>query len=168
MNPPLLHALLPILIGTGATLTLDLWALLLKHAFKIAPSNFCLVGRWLGYMPEGRFTHPDIASASPKKAECGVGWIAHYATGVLFAAVFVRLTGEGWLRQPTPLPALLFGIATVAAPFFIMQPAFGSGWAASRARHPAQARLRSLVNHAVFGTGLYLFGALAGWLYGFW
>ena len=42
-------------MGLGATLTFDLWGLFLKQAFKITPSNICLVGRWLRYMPEGIF-----------------------------------------------------------------------------------------------------------------
>lgn len=63
-----------ILVGLGATLTFDLWALSLKHAFGIAPSNICLVGRWILYMREGVFTHVKLAAAPPKRSECAVGW----------------------------------------------------------------------------------------------
>ena len=49
------------------------------------------------------------------------------------------------------------------APFLLMQPCMGAGIAASRTPHPASARVHSLINHAVFGLGLYLFGwALQG------
>lgn len=156
-----------ILMGLGATLIFDLWALLLKLLFKLAPSNFCLVGRWLRYIPEGIFKHANIGSAPRKSAECAVGWIAHYVIGVLFAITFITFAGSEWIKHPTPIPALLFGMVTVSAPFFIMQPLFGFGFAASKTPNPAQARFRSLVNHAVFGYGLYLFGSLAGWLYGY-
>lgn len=37
-----------------------------------------------------------------------------------------------------------------------MQPAMGSGFAARRTATPLKNCLRSLVNHAVFGSGLYL------------
>ena len=47
------------------------------------------------------------------------------------------------------------GIGSVAAPFFVMQPAMGAGIAASRTPRPAAARLHSLVTHTVFGLGLY-------------
>ncbi len=151
-----------VLLGLGATLTFDLWALFLKHAFKMAPSNICLVGRWLRYMPEGTFKHSNLASTPPKSAECILGWMAHYAIGILFAMVFLALAGDKWLLHPTLMPAIAFGVVTVMAPLFIMQPCFGMGFAASRASLPAQARLRSLMNHAVFGFGLYLFGLLAG------
>ncbi|HXQ38961.1 MAG TPA: DUF2938 domain-containing protein [Anaerolineales bacterium] len=163
MNNLALSFISTILIGLGATLTFDLWALFIKHAFKITPSNICLVGRWLGYMLEGTFRHSNIASAPPKSAECTIGWFAHYAIGVIFAMVFVVLAGSNWLQHPTLIPAITFGVFTVVAPFFIMQPAFGLGVAASKTSNPAQARLRSLMNHTVFGIGLYLFGLLLSW-----
>ena len=149
-----------VLIGTGATLTFDLWGLFLKHAFRTPPSNICLVGRWLQYMPEGTFRHKNIASTPPKSAECILGWIAHYSIGITFAIIFVAIMGNPWLEHPTPVPAIIFGVVTVLAPYFIMQPAFGFGFAASKTPDPAQARLRSLLNHGAFGAGLYLFGLL--------
>ena len=164
MNNLVLYFLNPIFIGTGATLTFDLWALFLKHAFKITPSNFCLVGRWLRYMPEGIFKHSNIGSAPQKSAECVIGWIAHYMIGISFAIIFIAFVGNDWLQHPTLISALVFGIITVSAPFFIMQPLFGLGFAASKTPNPTQARLRSLMNHAVFGFGLYLFGSLVSWL----
>jgi hypothetical protein len=152
-----------ILIGLGATLTFDLWALFLKHAFKITPSNICLVGRWLRYMPEGTFQHSNIVSTPQKSAECTVGWIAHYMIGITFAIAFVALVGNNWLQHPTLIPAIVFGVVTVLAPFYIMQPSFGLGFAASKTSYPTQARLRSLMNHTAFGVGLYLFALLVNW-----
>jgi hypothetical protein len=164
MNNLALSLVSAILIGLGATLTFDLWALFLKHTFRITPSNICLVGRWIRTMPEGTFKHSNISSSPPKSAECTVGWIAHYAIGVMFALAFVALAGNGWLQNPTPIPAMIFGVVTVLAPFFIMQPAFGFGLAASKMPNPTQARLRSLMNHFAFGIGLYLFGLLVNWM----
>lgn len=164
MNNLALSVIGAIFMGLGATLTFDLWALFLKYAFRITPSNICLVGRWLRYMPEGVFQHSNIASTPPQRAECTIGWIAHYLIGVTFSLVFVALAGPAWLRQPTPIPALLFGVVTVLAPFFVMQPLMGHGLAASKSPHPAQARILSLMNHVAFGAGLYLFALLANWL----
>jgi Protein of unknown function (DUF2938) len=70
-----------IIVGVGATLVMDLWALFLKHSFHIPSFSYCLVGRWLLHMPEGTFTHANIAAAPQKHSECKVGWIAHYASG---------------------------------------------------------------------------------------
>jgi hypothetical protein len=152
------------LMGLGATLTFDLWGLFLKYTFKITPSNICLVGRWLRYMPVGTFRHSNIGSMLPKSAECTIGWITHYTIGVTFASVFVTVAGPDWLQHPTLMPAIGFGVVTVLAPFFIMQPALGLGFAASKTPNPMQARLRSLMNHAAFGVGLYLFAVLANGL----
>jgi len=76
--------------------------------------------------------------------------------------------GKDWLQNPTLISALIFGMVTVSAPFLIMQPSFGLGVAASKTSSPMQARLRSLMNHAVFGVGLYLFGLLTSWFKNFW
>jgi hypothetical protein len=164
MNTLVLSFISAIFIGLGATLTFDLWALFLKYAFKITPSNICLVGRWLRYMSEGTFKHSNIVSAPPKGAECTVGWIAHYLIGITFALVFVALVGNHWLQRPTLIPALVFGVVTVLAPFAIMQPSFGLGFAASKLSNPTPARVRSLMNHTAFGIGLYLFAWLVNWL----
>lgn len=147
-------------IGIGATLLIDLWNLFLKHTFSIPLFNYCLLGRWLRHIPQGTFRHTSIAASSQKSFECSVGWIAHYTIGVVFALMFVVLTSGDWLARPTLLPALLYGISTVVFPFFIMQPSFGLGIAASKTPKPTQARLKSLVTHAVFGVGLY------GWALG--
>jgi hypothetical protein len=164
MNNLTLSFLSAILIGLGATLTFDLLAMLLKYAFKITPSNICLVGRWVRYMPEGTFKHSNIESAPQKSGECTVGWIAHYTIGIMFAIAFVAFAGNNWLQHPTPVPAIIYGVVTVLAPFLILQPAFGLGFAASKTGNPAQARFRSLMNHTAFGVGLYLFGLLVSWL----
>lgn len=150
------RVLVAIAIGLGATLVMDLWNLFLKRAFTISSLNYCLLGRWLRHMPAGTFRHASINASPPKRFECRVGWTAHYTIGVVFALVFVLMTSGDWLARPTLLPALLYGLVTVAFPFFIMQPSLGLGVAASRAPNPAQARLKSLATHAVFGVGLYV------------
>lgn len=156
MNIEILHFFVAIAVGIGATLVMDLWSLFLKRSFNTPAPNYCFVGRWLRHMPAGVFRHGSIAAAEKKPAECVVGWIAHYATGIAFALALVLLASPNWLQQPTLLPALVLGLATVVAPLFVMQPSFGLGFAGSKTPKPAQTRLRSLMNHAVFGLGLYI------------
>lgn len=144
-----------VLVGVGATLVMDLWAFFLKRAFAIPSLNYCLVGRWLEHMPDGRFTHHSIGKSEPKLLECHVGWAAHYVIGVVFAAILIAITSPSWLQEPTIIPPIFFGLATVVVPFFFMQPSFGLGVAASKTPNPKQARLRSLMAHASFGVGLY-------------
>ncbi|VVD67478.1 DUF2938 domain-containing protein [Pandoraea fibrosis] len=142
-------------MGIFATVVMDLWAVFLRRAFGMASLDYALVGRWLGHMRTGRFAHAGIGHALPVAGERALGWFAHYAIGVGFAACLVGLAGPAWLRAPTLVPALAFGIVTIVAPFFVLQPALGAGIAASKAPNPALARLRSLMTHSVFGLGLY-------------
>jgi hypothetical protein len=144
-----------VLVGVGATLVMDAWAILLRRGFGVRSLDYAMVGRWLGHMPAGRFAHASIAAAPAIPAERIIGWGAHYAIGVLFAALLLAACGAEWLRRPTLAPALIAGILTMAAPFFIMQPGMGLGVAASKAPKPNVARARSLATHIVFGTGLY-------------
>jgi hypothetical protein len=143
-------------IGIGATLMMDLWNLFLKRMFGIPSLNYCLLGRWVRHMPEGTLRHVSIAATPEKPHECTVGWIAHYTIGITLALGLVVIASGDWLARPTALPALLYGIATVVFPFFIMQPSLGLGIASSRTPNPTQARLKSLVTHIVFGAGLYI------------
>ncbi|KVP59550.1 hypothetical protein WJ91_08930 [Burkholderia ubonensis] len=148
----LLHLLL---IGAGGTLVMDLGALFRRRAFGTPSLDYALVGRWLGHMASGRFRHASIVAAPPVRLERPLGWLAHYAIGIAFAGLPVALAGTQWISAPTLLPALAAGIGSVAAPFFVMQPAFGFGIAAAHTPQPSVARRRSVVTHLSYGLGLY-------------
>lgn len=157
-----------VLVGSGATLVMDLWGLVRQHLLGVAPLNYALVGRWVLYLCRGRLRHNPIAATPAVAGERWVGWTVHYLIGVLFAVALLAIWGTDWLCRPSPGPALIVGLVTVLAPFLIMQPAMGAGLAARRTPRPGQARLQSLITHAVFGLGLYLSGLvtaqLVGWL----
>lgn len=143
---------------------LDAWTAFLKRAFGVSGLDYALLGRWLAHMRAGTFVHSDIKAAKAVRGERVMGWTAHYAIGVAFAAALLIACGQAWIRQPTLLPALITGILTVSAPFFVMQPCMGMGIAASRALKPNIARLRSVATHFVFGLSLYLTTALVAQL----
>jgi len=153
----LLHA---VLIGVGATAVMDAWALFLRGCFGLPSLNYAMVGRWLGHLPEGQFVHRNIAQSAPVAGETAIGWAAHYLIGIAFAAMLLAVAGIEWAHRPSLWTALLFGVLSVAAPFFVLQPGLGAGVAASKTPQPNTARLRSLMTHTVFGIGLYL----AAWL----
>ena len=142
-------------IGAGATLAMDAWTVVRKRLFGTPLPDYGLVGRWFGHMARGRFRHDRIVAAPAIGGERPIGWIAHYAVGIAFAAILLATFGSGWAHAPTPWPALAVGIGSVAAPFLVMQPAMGAGFAAARTPRPASARMQSLATHAVFGVGLY-------------
>jgi hypothetical protein len=150
------YLLCALLIGAGATLLMDLWTVTRQRLLHIPALDYALVGRWLAHMMHGEFRHDSIAAASPMRGERAIGWTAHYATGIAFAALVLGVWGMDWARHPTVGPAMIVGIGSVVAPFFLMQPGMGAGVAASRTRRPAAARLQSLLTHTVFGFGLYV------------
>lgn len=151
------------LVGAGATAVLDLWLAALRR-LGVRSLDMALVGRWIGHLVRGRFVHAAIASASPVPAERALGWLTHYAIGVAFAGLLLLALGRGWTHAPTLLPAVAVGVGTVLAPLFVMQPAMGAGIASSRTPTPLKNCLRSVINHGVFGVGLYAAATAVAWL----
>lgn len=147
------------LIGIGATALMDLWLWLLSR-LGLPTTGFAMVGRWVGHFGHGTFVHAAISKAAPIRFERGLGWSTHYAVGIGYAALLVVVQGAAWLERPTLGPALLFGVLTVAAPWFVMQPAMGAGVLALKTPTPLKNGLRNLANHTVFGLGLYVAAVL--------
>jgi hypothetical protein len=142
-------------IGCGATLVMDAWLVVLRR-LGVRTASFGLIGRWVAHMPRGHFVHASIAKVESVEGENALGWAVHYAIGIVFAGLLVAMAGTGWLQTPTWVPAVMFGVMSVAAPLLAMQPAMGSGFLASKTPTPMVNCLRSLVNHGVFGVGLYV------------
>lgn len=148
-----------VLVGIGATAVMDAWTQILKR-LGVATLDYALVGRWAGHLSKGRFAHANIRQATAITGERPLGWLIHYAIGVVFAALLVSVAGWSWLDHPSLLPALAVGMATVVAPLLVMQPAMGAGFMASRTPTPLKNCLRSVATHTVFGLGLYLSATL--------
>jgi hypothetical protein len=149
-------AVLAVVIGLGGSLLMDVWGYVLRRRFNVATLDYALLGRWIGHFPKGRFFHPRIGATAPVRGERPLGWLAHYAIGVTFAFLLLGICGLDWAHSPTVAPPMLVGLATIVAPWFIMQPAMGAGVAGSKTPNPTATRLRNLGTHAVYGLGLYL------------
>lgn len=150
----LLHATL---IGLAATAFMDGW-LSISARLGLPSSGFRLVGRWVGHLGRGRAVHASIAKSAPVPGELALGWLTHYAVGVAYAWALVGWL-PAWLDRPSLAPTLAFGLATVAAPLLVLQPAMGAGIAGSKTPSPLLNCLRSSLNHAAFGLGLYFAAA---------
>jgi hypothetical protein len=151
------------LMGVGATVLLDLWAQLLRVTFGIATPPWHFVGRWFAGMPGGRFVQSDGIMQSPAvDGELTIGWVMHYVIGVLFAAALLAIWGVDWVHAPRFAPALVVGLVTVGAGWFILQPGMGVGVACSGAPKPNVARLLNIAGHVVFAIGLYGSALLVG------
>lgn len=144
-----------VLIGVGATMVMDVWALVLRQ-FGVPSLNFAFLGRWVGHLTHGQCLHAGIAKSPPVRGELVLGWLAHYSIGVSFAALLLAAFGLDWARTPSLAPALFIGAVTVVAPLFILQPALGAGIASSNTPAPLFNSIKSVVTHTVYGGGLYL------------
>jgi hypothetical protein len=142
------------LTGIGATLLLDLWFVLLRK-LGVPNLSFAFLGRWAAHALRGEFLQPSIAKAPRVRGELALGYFVHYAIGVVFAGVLFTVVGWPWFQNPSLLPAVIVGACTVVAPLCVMQPAMGAGFAASKTPAPLKNCLRSVLNHTVFGVGLY-------------
>lgn len=148
-----------VLIGIGATIVLDLWLIFLQ-AVGVQALDFAPIGRWVGHLFRGQLLHASIGLSPPIPGERAWGWLTHYAVGIAFAGLLVAVQGPAWTQSPSVLPAVAVGMATVAFPLLVMQPAMGGGFASSKTPTPVKNCFRSLANHTVFGLGLYIAAAL--------
>lgn len=155
-----------IFIGIGATIVMDIMAILLKLTFNIPFLNYSLVGRWIGHFPQGTFMHKSIAEASPVKGETVLGWIAHYSIGITFAFFMLLMFGDIWLPKPTLALPVIYGLITTLASWILLQPAFGQGFAAAKAPKPWSVRARNLMTHAIYGLGIYLAALAHSYIFG--
>ncbi len=144
-----------IVIGIGATVLMDIWAIVLHRFFGQSAANWAPVGRWFYHLKNGKVFHDSIANAAPYEHELALGWISHYVTGIVYGLALAIIMGPAWLAGPTFIPAWILGIVTVGAGWFLLQPGLGIGWAASKTPNPAKARAMNLIAHTVFAIGLY-------------
>ncbi|WP_159948522.1 DUF2938 domain-containing protein [Rhizobium sp. 18065] len=151
-----------VIIGAGATVLMDVWAIVLWRAFGQPKANWAPVGRWFWHLKNGKVFHDSIANAEPYAHELALGWISHYAVGILYGILLAVLVGPAWFANPTFLPAWILGIVTVGAGWFLLQPGLGIGWAASKTPNPTKVRALNLVAHTVFAVGLWGTALLIG------
>jgi Protein of unknown function (DUF2938) len=145
-----------IVMGVAATALLDLWAQLLNRLFGFGLPNWAMVGRWVAHLQQGRVIHDDIGKAEPHEGELFLGWLFHYAVGIVFALATLLIGGASWAKNPTLLLPLVVGIVTVGFGWFLLQPGLGNGIAASKKPDANRIRLLNVAGHIVFGLGMWL------------
>jgi hypothetical protein len=150
------------LIGVGASLLMDAWAVVLWLFLGQNAPNWAGPGRWVWNLQYGKVFHDDIGAAEPFAYEQALGWTFHYFTGAVYGILLLAFTGTAWLADPTFIPAWILGIVTVGAGWFLLQPGLGIGWAASKLPNPGKARIMNLVAHTVFAIGLWGTALLVG------
>ena len=144
-----------LVMGISATLAIDLWATCANRILGWPRTNWGLVGRWIGHMRDGQFTHASIGSSPAIAHESILGWVFQYVVGCVYAALYLTYVSTAQVGQPTLVSAVLFGLVTILSPWLLMQPALGLGICASKAPRSNLVRLQNLIIHVVCGLTLY-------------
>lgn len=155
------YLLRAVIVGGTATLSFDLWSLLLQRLSGAPAPDWGLLGRWICHLGSGKVMHANIRASAPVRYERAIGWLAHYAVGTVFALMLLLGAGADWARHPTLVPALLVGLATIVFVWCILMPVFGHGVAASKSPIANRIRGINVVSHVVLGVGFYAGALLA-------
>ena len=113
-------------------------------------------------MTGGQLIARDLESQADRKNELAVGWLVHYSVAIGYAAVYA------WLMHATILQAglidgLIFGVISVAVPWFFFLPCLGKGMLARLAPNPPLVCALALMMHSLFGVSIGLgFAVFAG------
>lgn len=111
------------------------------------------LGRWIGHMFKGRFTHEDIRRAAPVAHEAEIGMVAHYGIGLVLGVGYALLLRVPQPRRSSFPRAVEYGVATTVFPWFWMFPARGQGVMGLR-DGDLRAPVRALCAHVAYGAGL--------------
>lgn len=143
-----------ILVGIGATATVDFFTLIL-NLFTHKGHGILYIGRWVVYLFKGTFFHYTIIETPAVDNELLIGWLAHYTIGILFAFSLVVVFGKKWLERSNLLVAMIIGNLTLFFPICILQPAVGFGIAFSNLPQTGFLLAKIISIHIVYGLGLY-------------
>lgn len=146
------------LAGLVGSIGMDLISPLASRLGFHTGVTMALIGRWFIDLFSGRFIHPDIRNSAVHKNEVFVGWLFHYLIGG--GAVALLLVPWLWLSGTTqlpdsPLPYLLFGLATSALPWLILMPSYGWGLFGQHAPAGCKPLIASPLNHLGYGIGIW-------------
>src|SRR5438309_266228 len=104
-----------LIVGILATVTMDIVAVIAlrlgiagRGPRRTGPD---LIGRWIGYLLQGKFRHTDVLQTPPLRGELLLGLAAHYSIGIVLTLVYLgrRVVAHG---TPTALSAPPHGAAT--------------------------------------------------------
>ena len=152
--------ILVLVSGIIATWAIDIWAFFISTVIGQPTTNWGTVGQWLRQIFIGEFVLSSSTNTTPTTFEYVLGWAFHYIVGIVYAALYFLVVLVSLEISPSLLSALIFGVATVLAPWFILQPGLGYGVMASKTINPNKVRFLNLLTHTIFGATLY-FG---GWI----
>jgi hypothetical protein len=143
-----------VIAGVLGTLVMDSLNLLFARSGMLSRIDMGMIGRMAAGWARGRFRYGNPGEMREVADEKLYGYITHYAIGVAFAIPYTlgwHLLGGG---PVSPVWAIVYGVATTAASWFLVFPSMGSGVLGRRSPEGVKAPLSSLANHLFYGLGL--------------
>ena len=148
--------------GVIATLSMDVLSVVASRLQLTAPLPPYLIGRWFAGVARGTVVHADIARTPPVSNEMSIAFPVHYAIGIVLTVVCIWTVSYAG-RSPRNLTvAVAFALSTSVLPWLLMFPAMGYGFFGWNGPPGTRLFLSSLVNHALFGIGIWLGVMAAG------
>jgi len=147
-------ALAGVIVGVFGTLAMDLLNYLFARTGIILRIDVGMIGRMSAGWVHGRFVYEHPSQMEEVREEKLRGYLAHHTIGVALALPFIL----GWDLLvgglAPPLWAVVYGIMTTAASYFLVFPSMGFGIFGRRSPEGLRAPLSSLANHLFYGVGL--------------
>ena len=149
-----------VVAGVLGTLVMDSLNSIVARTRMISRIEVAMIGRMSAGWARGRFRYANPTEMEQVPNEVVIGLLTHYAIGVALAVPYVL----GWSffvgGSPSPVWALVYGIATTVASWFFVYPSMGLGVFGRRSPEGTKATLSSLTNHLFYGLGLAIGMAL--------
>jgi uncharacterized membrane protein YeaQ/YmgE (transglycosylase-associated protein family) len=140
--------------GVLGTLAMDLLNNLVARTGIFLKIDVGMIGRMAVGWTRGRFRYGHPGEMEQVAYEGLYGYVTHYLIGVGLAVPYVL----GWdllVGGPaSPTWALVYGVTTTAASYFVVYPSIGLGAFGRRSPEGIRAILSPLANHLFYGLGL--------------
>jgi hypothetical protein len=143
-----------IFAGVLGTLVMDSLNYLVVRTRLISRIDLATIGRMAAGWARGRFCYANPNEMEQVRNEVLIGLITHYTIGVVLAVPYVLSWSFLVGGSPSPIWALVYGIATTVASWFFVYPSMGLGVFGRLSPEGMKATLSSLANHLFFGLGL--------------
>jgi hypothetical protein len=136
------------------TLVMDTLNYLFARTGLVLKIDVRMIGRMtVGWM-RGRLRYDRPSQIEPHAYERLLGYLAHYAIGLILAAIFVLGWDQFMGGPPSPAWAIVYGFATTVISEFVVYPSMGLGICGRRSPDGIKAFLSPLANHLFYGLGM--------------
>ncbi len=147
--------------GVIGTLMMDALNFLASRLGLISKIDVGAIGRMAAGWTRGRFRYGHPREMAPLEHDVLFGYLAHHAIGIGLAGPFLLAWVVAFDALPSPLSALLYGLATTVVSWCVVYPSMGFRVFGLGSPEGIRAPISSLANHLFYGMGLALGVALA-------